>query len=158
MSFTRFRDDPARIEDELFQLTKTGRYQIDKPGPGENLPYIDEPQMRLDSWGANLSTEKTNLESDLRGLTRKLNRDLLEENNYMNYKSKSIPLSYRKVESFIEESRASHPAWMYKDLEQSRWEMPLINPQSNVEIPFHNNVNSRITTKDNFLPKKPEIK
>ena len=113
MSFTRFRDDPARMEDQLFQLTKTGRYQIDKPGPGENLPYIDEPQMRLDSWGANLSTEKTNLESDLRGLTRKLNRDLLEENNYMNYKSKSIPLSYRKVESFIEESRASHPAWMY---------------------------------------------
>jgi hypothetical protein len=57
----------------------------------------------------------------------------------------------------VEESRASNPAWTYKDLEQSRWDYPLINPQANLEKQFHENVQTRILEKDNFKPSIPVI-
>ena len=155
MSFTRFRDDDARVEEQLHKQTYIGRYQINKPGPGSNLPFMNEPQIRLEQFGANLRTNKINLESDLRGLKRKLNRDLVHDNDYKKKEEHSKMISFNNREPFIQESRASHPAWTYKDLEQSRWELPLINPQSNLEQPFHFNVNTRILAKDNFTPKIP---
>ena len=82
MSFTRFHDDPARIKYGLQISTYSGRYALDTPGPGINLPYLEDCQVRMQRWGANLMTNPINIESDLRGLTRPLNRDNMELNNY----------------------------------------------------------------------------
>lgn len=153
MSFTRFRDDDARVQEQLYNLTYTGRYQINTPGPGSNIPFMEDPHMRLEKYGANLRTNKIGIDSDLKGLTRKLNRDLLEENDYKKNEVDTYVKTHSKSSPFVEESRASHPAWTYKDLEQSRWEIPFINPQANIEQPFNFNVNSRVLAKDNFLPK-----
>ena len=76
MSFTRFHDDPYRIQKQLEESTHTGRYQLDTPGQGINLPFMEDPHIRLQKWGSNLRTNTTAIESDLRGLTRKLNNDL----------------------------------------------------------------------------------
>ena len=46
---------------------------------------------------------------------------------------------------------------MYKDLEQTRWETPFINPQDNFELQFNNNIQTRILEKDYFVPKVPII-
>ena len=48
---------------------------------------------------------------------------------------------------------------MYKDLEQKRWEHPLINPQKqyNFDLPFKNNLHSRILEKDYHVPKIPLV-
>ena len=153
MSFTRFKYDEARIIDENKRRTFEGKYQISKPGPGGDAPFLEDPYTRLEFHGANLTTNKTDLESDFRGLTRKLNRDLITNNDYKLNAVKTESLSYSKMNPFTQESRASHPAWTYKDLEQSRWEIPFINPQANIEQPFNFNVNSRVLAKDNFLPK-----
>ena len=72
MAFTRFHDDPVRIEKGLEQSTFSGRYYLDTPGPGTQLPYMMDPQMRIQKWGANLASDTTNLESELRCLGRKL--------------------------------------------------------------------------------------
>ena len=77
MSFTRFHDDPARIKKQLEQTTFLGRYMLDCPGPGNNLPFWEDPQIRMQKWGANLRDNTVNLESDLFGMTRRLNRDLI---------------------------------------------------------------------------------
>jgi len=66
MSFTRFHDDPARIQKQLAESTFSGRYMLNTPGPGVDLPYMEESQMRLQKWGANITTDIINLESDFR--------------------------------------------------------------------------------------------
>ena len=70
--------------------------------------------------------------------------------------SSSMP-TYRKENPFIEESRSSHPAWMYKDLEQPRWESPLLNPLNGLEKGFHENIQTRLLEKDNHVTKLPVV-
>ena len=70
MSFTRFHDDEARIKKRLEESTFQGRYFLNVPGPGMDLAFHEDPQLRLQKWGANLHNNTVNLESDLHGLTR----------------------------------------------------------------------------------------
>jgi hypothetical protein len=157
MSFTRFHDDPARIRKQTEESSFAGKYALNTPGPGDKIPFLDDPQIRLQYWGANLMTNTVNLESDLRGLTRSLNRDLVQYNNYQRASMKGSSISYPKMDPFIDESRATHPAWMYRDLEQPRWEEPFINPQANLEKNFYDNIQTRILEKDYFVPKVPVV-
>jgi hypothetical protein len=155
MSFTRFHDDPQRIQKQVDESSFAGRYALDTPGPGIAMPFFEDPQMRLQYWGANVMTNSVNLESDLRGLTRKLNRDETVYNNYKISALHGTPLNFASESSFIDESRASHPAWMFRDIEQTRWEEPIINPQANLEKKFVDNVQTRILEKDYFVPSIP---
>ena len=70
MAFTRFHDDSARIKKQVEESSFVGRYMLNTPGPGDNLPFFEDPQLRLQKWGANLKTNTVNMESDLLGLTR----------------------------------------------------------------------------------------
>ena len=150
MAFTRFHDDPARISKHLEESTFTGRYQLDRPGPGVDMPFYEEPSQRLQSWGANLRTNTIALESDLRGLTRPLTKhDHLELNNYETHAVETKPQAiYGNAEPYVEDTRASHPAWMYRACQVERWEQPWLDPQSKSIVPFSNNVHSRIIEKD----------
>ena len=153
MSFTRFHDDDLRIEKQLEQQTYIGRYQLDVPGQGASMPFQDDAQLRMQGWGANLQTNTINLESDLMGLSRRVGRDDIDEQDYKKHAVSTQPVSYPTSAPFIEESRATHPAWMYRDLEHSVWEEPIVNPQANLEKPFHDNIQTRILEKDYYKPK-----
>jgi hypothetical protein len=150
MSFTRFHDDPARIKKQMEEISYTGRYMLDTPGPGSNLPFLEDPNIRLQKWGANLRNDKTNLESSLRNLGIPLNRDRFE---YQKMNS-ALDITYQNENPFVDETRSSHPVWMFRELEQSRWENPFVNPQSHVEIKCANNVNTRLQEKDDFTRRK----
>jgi len=147
MSFTRFHDDPARIKKQLQESSFACRYTLNTPGQGLNLPFMEDPQIRLQKWGANLHNNTVELESDLFGLTRPLNRDLIDDNNYKSHSVNTTAHSFAKMAPSILESRASHPAWMYKDLEHSRWEKPYLNPLNGLEKGFHENIQTRILEK-----------
>jgi hypothetical protein len=157
MAFTRFHDDPARIKKQLEESSFVGRYQLDVPGPGTQMPYLMDPQIRLQKWGANIRDNNINLESDLLGLTRPLNRDLPNENNYKKHQVMTMGNTFENQNPFVDESRASHPAWMYRDIDNDRWEMPLLNPQNRIEAEFHTNIQTRILEKDNFVPQIPYV-
>jgi hypothetical protein len=157
MSFTRFHDDPSRIYKQQQISSFSGRYFLDTPGQGMDLPFIEDPNIRLQGWGANLRNNTVNLESDLIGLTRKQNRDYVDVNDYKQHAVHASTNSYRSEQPFVEESRATHPAWMYKDLEHSRWESPLLNPLNGLEKGFHENVQTRILEKDFFVPTVPTV-
>lgn len=157
MAFTRFHDDPYRIKKQLEQSSFSGRYALDSPGPGANNPFFEDPQLRLQKWGANLRNNTVNLESDLRGLTRHANRDVSSLNNYKDYAVTSLENNYSNLKPFIDESRATHPAWMYKDLEQNRWESPYLNPLNGLEKGFNENIQTRILEKDHFIPRIPVV-
>jgi len=156
MSFTRFHDDPVRIEKRLAISTFEGRYQLNRPGPGIDMPFYEDPNQRLQMWGANLHNNTVNLESDLKGLTRPLTRDDIQKNNHkLHAVPSSIMRFYGTAEPYVEESRATHPAWMYRDLEQSKWETPLLNPQSNLEIPMMTNIQTRLLRRGATPPFDP---
>jgi hypothetical protein len=157
MAFTSFRNDPSRISKEMQISSYSARYFLDTPGQGIDLPFIEDPNIRMQRWGANLRNNTVILESDLRGLSRKLNRDSVQLNDYTKHSAHSSANTYRNEDPFVEESRSTHPAWMYKDLEQPRWESPFLNPLHGLEKGFHENIQTRILEKDYFVPTIPVV-
>jgi len=158
MSFTRQYDDPTKIKQQLQDTTFVGRYMLDKPGYGvSNLTFIEDPQIRLQNWGANINTNqpRTDIESDLFTLSRRYNRDLVEVNDHKKHGIVPTPANWGTTKPFVDESRASCPAWMYRTVENNRWEFPLINPQDHIERPFNYDVQTRIIEKDTYAPSYP---
>ena len=143
MSFTRFHDDPDVIQKRLCEMTFTGVYQLNVPGNGMNNPYIDEPSIRLQKWGANLWSNTLDIDNKFKGLDRKLARD------HQQFKTpNSSPKSYSTQQFLVDETRVSHPAWLYRDLNQYRPAHLFVNPQNNVTMKFENNQSTRILEKD----------
>jgi hypothetical protein len=157
MAFTRFHDDPERIKKALEQQTYIGRYQINVPGQGIQLPYMEDTQIRLQGWGANVSSGGTDIESDLRGLSRKLDRDNIATNNYKKAAAPYNPTMYPGQDPFVEESRATHPAWRYKDLEQTRWETPFLPPIQDIARNPEFEISSRKLAKDEYIVNLPAM-
>jgi hypothetical protein len=155
MAFTRFKYDDCRTKKSLQQSTDPGRWIMNVPGNGANPCYMEDPQIIIQKWGGNLRTNTINLESELRGVNRQLNRDCLGKDNYQNYNVPNQAIQYPVCSSLTtEQSRATNPAWWYRDLEQTDWEYPPLNPQVNVCLPFQNNLSTRILEKDYFTPKR----
>jgi hypothetical protein len=150
--FTSFRNDSARIRKEMEMSSFPGKYALDMPGPGLDLPLIEDVHTRMQKWGANRHTNMINVESDLKGMTRRLNRDAIPLNDYTLHQVASTPVaSFRDANPYTLESRASHPSWMYRERETIRWETPWINPQANLEKKFHDNLSTRILEKDYYV-------
>ena len=157
MSFTRFHDDPCRIEKQLQESTGLGKYMLNVPGNGSKPQYMEDPFIRMQKWGGNLQTNTINLESDLRGLTRKINRDDIKINSYTKHSVRSNKVSYPSQAPTTDQSRVTHPAWQFRDLEQVNWMTLPLDPQENICIPFTNNLSTRILEKDNFIAAAPRI-
>ena len=115
MSLTRFNDDAARIKKKLQEMTGASAYQLNAPGPGVDMPFFEDPQIRLQKWGANLRNNTTNLESDLIGINRKATKKTVE---YGAMTPSTSSNGYGSSAAFVDETRASNPAWTLRDLEQ----------------------------------------
>ena len=153
MSFTRFHDDPCRVKKQLQESTDQGLYYLNVPGNGTNMPFIEDPYIRLQQWGANLRTNTIGVESDLMGLTRRLNEDCENINNYKKTEVSSRQMMYPlNNESITKQPRATNPAWTARDLEQVDWYTLPLNPQENTCLPFQNNLNTNLLEKDFFMP------
>lgn len=155
MSFTRFHDDPCRIEKQLQESTGPGRYRLNVPGNGDKPCFMEDPFIRLQQWGANLMTSPIDLDSDLKGLTRTLNRDCMPANGHVEQSTKSHRVQYPSCQPMTEQPRATNPAWTARDLEQVDWYTLPLDPQENVCIPFANNLSTRILEKDYFVAQAP---
>jgi hypothetical protein len=157
MSSTRFNDDDARIRKRLQEMTGASRYQLNAPGPGVETPFLEDPHMRLQRWGANLRNNTANLESDLIGINRKNTKQTVEYNaNTPN----TSAIGYGSQAAFIDETRASNPAWTLRDLEHTRWtqfdRIPIPALASGiaglptpVDVPFLVNESTRLKQKEN---------
>jgi len=150
MACSRYNNDYNRIEKRNAISTFAGRYAMDVPGPGDKMDFNADPHLRLTGWGANFRENMMDINSDLRGLTRPLNRDLPNVNCYKKHAAHSSTISYGEINYITDDSRATHPAWTYRDAEMNRWEQPMLNPLDQLEKPFHNNLNTRILERDHF--------
>jgi hypothetical protein len=151
--FTSFRNDPARIKKEMEMSSFSGRYALDVPGPGLDLPFVEDAQVRLQKWGANLQSNRVDLECELFSINRKISRDYNDQDEYKKFTVESFPIqAFSSRNPFVEESRSSCPAFMFREFETNRFETPWINPQANIEKPFNDNIQTRILEKDNYIP------
>ena len=150
MAFTRIHDDPCRIAKEVQESTGAGRYTLNVPGNGDKPCYMEDPYIRLQGWGGNLRTNAVELENELRGLNMPLSRDCT---NYKTSAAKvgDAPVQYPTCTPFVEQPRATNPAWTARDLEQPNFSYLPLNPQENVCIPFQNNLSTRILEKDYWI-------
>ena len=144
MAFTRNMYDDKATTEMLREQTHTNRYMLDVPGPGNNLPFMEDPFIRMQKWGGNLMSNAVSVEGDLFGLTRNLNKDLIKDNNYNTHTVKTKTVDYPTVNPITDQSRATHPAWTYREIEPSNWNILLKNPQSNVFMKFDNNIDTRL--------------
>jgi len=150
MAFTRFHDDPCRIIKQLQESTEQGSYYLNVPGNGKTPNYFNDTHIQLQKWGGNLSKNSVNLESDLRGLTRHLTKDNMRKNQYNMNAINQDNVQYPVNNAQTEQSRATHPAWMFRDKQQTRNQILFLNPQENVCYPFENNLNTSLLEKDYF--------
>jgi len=152
MACTRFNYDPCRTKKQLQQSTDPGRYILNVPGNGDTPCFMNDPHIISQKWGGNLRTNAINVESELKGINRNTNRDCLDKNQYQNYNVQSSAIQYPVCNSmYTEQSRAIMPAWTIRGVEKDSWLQHVhINPQNHTEIPFLNNIDTRILEKDYF--------
>jgi hypothetical protein len=164
MACTRFNYDPCRTKKNLQQATGPGRWILDVPGNGDSPCFFEDPHILLQKWGANLRTNSINLESELIGNNKRpYSRDCYFSQRKKTTVIDAPPLFSVSTDPILfpnnstvmtEESRVTHPAWWYRDVEQKNWWQLPLNPQTNVCLPFHSNLNTRILEKDYFTPKR----
>jgi hypothetical protein len=153
MSNTRFNYDVCRTEKILQEATGPGKYMLNTPGPGVGIPFIADPNIRLQGWGANVfnvqNGHPVDIDSYLSGLGRHNNKDcLINESENTNFKPKMNSMKFPEFNcSITDETRATHPAWQIKDLEQKRQDYLFENPQNHSLTPFVNNLNTRFLEK-----------
>lgn len=148
MSFTRISDDNARISKHLQESTDQGKYMLDTPGQGMNPHYMEDPHYRLEGWADNLGENAIDIENDLHGLTRKLNRDEVVLNTHAIHANRLKPRAKSSTHTGGEDqSRVSHPTWTFRENKQYREQILLHNPQENVFREFEHNVSSRFDQK-----------
>ena len=94
MASTRFNYDDARIIKSLQQSTGAGRYMLNVPGPGNKVCFYNDPQVRMQKWGANLRSVPTghpiDIDSDLKNYI----------DNYIKCKAEKYP--YKGVVNSVE--------------------------------------------------------
>ena len=155
MSLTRFNYDDSRTHKKLQESSDICRYRMNVPGNyGEKPLYYEDPHIRLQKWAGNLhvGSHPVDIASELDGRSRR-------KQKYCTHSEMpfTTPVqTYKKVRgvetmsAYTDETRASHPAWLYRDLEQVRWEHPIHDPQENVCKHFYNNIDTRLVERDNF--------
>jgi hypothetical protein len=154
MASTRFRDDQARKEDQLRQSTMPCDYIMNAPGNGPTPPFMEDPHIRLQKWGANLASNYTSLETSLMGI-RQSHRDCLGKDEY-NKPTISVDNIQYPSNSLLTtgQPRATNPAWELRDNASERFGEPtFVNPQSNIFQPFNINTSTRILEKDYYNEK-----
>ena len=150
MSFTRFHDDPARIQKTNIETTSINNYIFNVPGNtgGAIVPFIEDPHVRIQKAGASTHTNMVGVESMLRNMYTPLNRDAVRYNkNQVSHKQ----LKQSNITNTItSETRATHPVFEYRETNMHRPHILLEDPQQHVFMPFNNYIDTNILEKDHY--------
>lgn len=149
MSLTSFNNDPARIKKSIDESVYPGNYYLNTPGWGENnLCYFEDPQIRQQYFAGNMESQIVSLESNLLGYNSRIELKKNEKKGEPKTFSAGAKNPHKDVGYLTNESRTTHPAWTYRDLEYHHYEEPILNPQFHLEPPFYNNLQTRILAKN----------
>jgi len=143
MAFTRFHDDPARIEKSLLETTYTGIYQLNTPGNGKTV-YVESPHIRSQGGSSSLQMNPFDINESLRR-----NKKLMKYDQAFT-KPQTAQRAYSNLNFDVDESRNTLPAWTFRDTTQHRADYLFVDPQRNLWLPFDNNCPTRMLEKDHY--------
>jgi hypothetical protein len=149
MNTRRIYDD-SQTSTQIEYDRGMAQWVFDVPGPGNAPPFILDPHITLQQWGANACKNMTDIESSLKGYTQRLSKnDCLAPPELH-----AIPISYRiNAETITDEPRATEPAWQIRNMENPHWDAPAPNRTIlNDRMLGQVNVDSRELVKSNFRP------
>lgn len=152
MASTNINNDPIRIRKNLQQIKDQAQYQLNVPGNGLNMPLEMDPHLRLQKWGANFAPEFIDIENKLFTLDRRLTRGCLKSQIY-------TPIDYTKInydthDSSVKVNNLENPAWNLRDRENSyMFDIVHESQENKFNIPFDNNLGTRLHEKDLFCKK-----
>jgi hypothetical protein len=146
------RDDRAEISCRLNQYNNSMGYMLNVPGNGTHPDYIVDPQIRLQTFGANLSANVVDINSKLLGVYNQLSRDCYVPNTRdPNFNPEFKKMTFPSITNAItDQPRTTMPAWELRGVDRNNWDFPLRNEQEHIEMHFINNVDSRQNGKDAF--------
>ena len=143
MAFTRFHDDPFRVQKWLQETTDVGLYYLNTPGNGDAPAFVEDPHLRLQGWGANRVANHIAAEGYLLGLDQRLSKAPV----YQSFAKVNRQYPSEKVE-VTGESRATDPAWTLRDAEKKVQPLYTFTP---VFLPMGEDTRTR--AKDTFEKK-----
>ena len=152
MASTRIGNDVERLDYNQDNYHDSLSYMLNVPGNGTTPDFIDDPHIRLQKFGANLSVNVVDIDSSLKGVDKQLSREgpvVDTRDTFFNdtYMKKTYPTYSQAV---TDEPRAVMPAWQVRSLEQNNWDYLPQNPQNHTEMSFANNIDSRRLDKDSY--------
>lgn len=151
MASTNIKNDPARIKKQLEIMTGPSRWYMNVPGNGLDLPFIDNPQIRMQEWGSNFATNFIDVDNQLKRLDQPLTIDCMKS------KVKPIKLdepSYPNKSFNIDTPSISNPAWNLRGKEDNyMFEVVDENHTNIYEVPFKTDLGTRIYEKDIYCKK-----
>ena len=132
--FTRTKDKANKIKFDLDVMSHSNNYVIEKAGNGKSLAYMKNPNIRLQRWGANVRTNMIGIEDDLRGQTRILNRDTVNENDYKKKAAITNAISYEttSIKNTNTKTDANRCEVRDKCLKNGRKDILYNDPQKNI--------------------------
>jgi len=158
MAFSGLSYDVGAYKKALDQSSAIGARMI-------QTPIIDcKACLPINSVADNVVKQNTNLvdiDSELMGLNKRLSNcpeqkyvELCKDGEATPKCDNVVGLKHLPVCNNIptDYTRLSNPSCNIRGIGNNRWESLCQNPQARLEIPFSNNINSRILAKDNHRP------
>ena len=151
MASTRISNDKLRIYKNLQQSTDVGRHVLNVPGNGLDVPFIEDPHVRMQLWGANHVTDIVGVENSLKNIDRPLVKESIKCKDSFYTHPNISRMQYSSDTFDINDSFITQPAWNLRDKENKHdLGYPKEPNDSHIFIPFHNNLGTRLHEKDLF--------
>jgi hypothetical protein len=152
-SMTRYKHDVGKMVENNEISTGPGRYRLGVPNAYGDATFAPNPTVRMQKWGAShdMTSTKTDVESDLRNLARPSTRTVCGQYKPEEGAAVAARLTAMPESEFPQtHARLVDPPCTLRGSGVNRWEWLCQNPQENVFVPFEWNVDSRHAAKDSY--------
>ena len=149
-SMTRYKYDLNKMVENNEISTGPGRWALGVPNAYGNAIFAPDPTVRQQKWGAShdMSSTKTDVESDLRNLGRPTTRSACGQ--YSPEQGVRTLTAMPEADFPMTHGRLVDPPCTLRGSGWNRWEWLCQNPQENAMMPFEWGVDSRHATKDSI--------
>ena len=120
MASTRISNDKLRIYKHVQQSTDVGKHIINVPGNGLDVPFIEDPQVRMQLWGANRVNDTISVENSLLNIDRPLMRGCVNCPKSYYTQPDLSRMNYSQNTFAITDTSIIDPAWNLRDKEDTR--------------------------------------
>jgi hypothetical protein len=147
-AMTRYSSDLCKMVENNEISTGPGRYMLGVPNAYGNATFAPNPTVRMQRWGAahDMSSTKTDVESDLLNLGRPTTRTVCGQNAFPERQLTAMP----EADFPMTHARLVDPPCTLRSSGWNRWAYLCQNPQENVMIPFEWSVDTRAAQKDSI--------